>query len=161
MYIGTAQGVCSTAIFWFTVLLTSTILLLPIVAYRFIKLDITPTMADQVRIVQKYGIQKSKSSSLFATRPKLKFRESTRSYKRSAYAFSHTEGFAALIREGKMMAKPKVNFIFFLSVNQIKLKLNSLKSALLKNPLKKKSIFLTFLITQISHKNFNQFKKDT
>jgi len=78
MYIGTAQAVCSTAIFWFTVLLTSAILLLPIVAYRFIKLDLTPTMADKVRIVQKYGTKTPRT--IFATRPR--FRDSTRSLKR-------------------------------------------------------------------------------
>jgi len=107
MYIGTAQAVCSTAIFWFTVLLTSAILLLPIIAYRFIKLDLTPTLADKVRIVQKYGTKTPRTkSTIFATRPRL--RESTRSFKRSAYAFSHQEGFAALIREGKMMPEPNV-----------------------------------------------------
>jgi hypothetical protein len=36
-------------------------------------------------------------------------RASTRSLKRSAYAFSHEEGFAALIREGKMMPEPNVS----------------------------------------------------
>ena len=112
MYIGTAQAVCSTAIFWFTVLLTSAILLLPIIAYRFIKLDLTPTMADKIRIVQKYGSKAPRSkSTIFATRPRL--RESNRSQKRSAYAFSHEEGFAALIQKGKMMPEPSVSYLFF------------------------------------------------
>jgi phospholipid-translocating ATPase len=117
-YIGSAQAVCSTAVFWFTVLLTSAILLLPIIAYRFIKLDMTPSMADKVRIVQKYGTKAPKSkSTIFATRPRASIRASTRSLKRSAYAFSHEEGFAALIREGKMMPEPSVSeltFVFLL-----------------------------------------------
>lgn len=109
-YIGTAQAVCSTAIFWFTVLLTSAILLLPIIAYRFIRLDLTPTLADKVRIVQKYGTKTPKSrSTIFATRPRSSIRASARSLKRSAYAFSHEEGFAALIKEGKMMPEPSVS----------------------------------------------------
>jgi len=108
-YIGTSQAVCSTAVFWFTVLLTSAILLLPIIAYRFIRLDASPSMSEKVRIVQKYGTKTPKSkSNIFATRPRLSMRASTRSTKRSAYAFSHEEGFAALIREGKMMPDPVV-----------------------------------------------------
>ena len=111
-YIGTAQAVCSTATFWFTVLITSAILLLPIIAYRFIRLDLSPTQADKVRILQKYGTKTPKSkSTIFATRPR-SMRASTRSLKRSAYAFSHEEGFAALIREGKMMPEPNVSSKF-------------------------------------------------
>ena len=111
-YIGTAQAVCSTAIFWFTVLISSAILLLPIIAYRFIRLDLTPTLADKVRIVQKYGMKSSKSrSTIFATRPRSSMRASTRSLKKSASAFSHEEGFAALIRDGKMMPEPAVSRI--------------------------------------------------
>ncbi|CAF1065929.1 unnamed protein product, partial [Brachionus calyciflorus] len=108
-YIGTSQAVCSTAVFWFTVLITSAILLLPIIAYRFIRLDLTPTMIEKVRIVQKYGIKPSKTkSTIFATkrRNRSSMRASTRSLKRSAYAFSHEEGFAELIKEGKMMPEP-------------------------------------------------------
>jgi phospholipid-translocating ATPase len=116
-YIGSAQAVCSTAVFWFTVLLTSAILLLPIIAYRFIKLDMTPSMADKVRIAQKYGTKAPKSkSTIFATRPRASIRASTRSLKRSAYAFSHEEGFAALIREGKMMPEPSVSRTFLFLV---------------------------------------------
>lgn len=111
-YIGTAQAVCSTPIFWFTVLITSAILLLPIIAYRFIKLDVMPSEADKVRIIQRYGIKTSKSrSNIFATRPRASIRASTRSLKRSAYAFSHEEGFAELIKEGKMMPDPSVSEI--------------------------------------------------
>ena len=116
-YIGTFQAVCSAAVFWFTVFITSAVLLLPIIAYRFIRLDLTPTMADKVRIVHKYStkIPKSKSSSLFATRPRPSLRASTRSLKRSAYAFSHSEGFAELIKQGKMMPEPKVTKSFSFS----------------------------------------------
>jgi len=110
-YIGTAEAVCSSAIFWFTVLITSAVLLLPIIAYRFVKLDMKPTLTDKVRIIQRYGTKTTKSrSTLFATRPRSSVRASTRSFKRSAYAFSHEEGFAALIKEGKMMPETNVNF---------------------------------------------------
>jgi phospholipid-translocating ATPase len=109
-YIGTAEAVCSTAIFWFTVLLTTSILLLPMIAYRFIKLDLKPSLSDMVRIKQKYGKIKPKSkSAFFQTRPRTSMRGSTRSFKRSGYAFSHEEGFGALIRSGKMMPEPSVS----------------------------------------------------
>jgi len=108
-YIGTAEAVCSTAVFWFTVLLTSCILLLPIIAYRFIKLDMKPNLVDLVRIKQKYGGKTRSKSTFFATRPRSSMRASSRSFKRSGYAFSHEEGFAELIQEGKMMPKPNPN----------------------------------------------------
>jgi hypothetical protein len=77
-------------------------------------------MADKVRIVQKYGTKTPRTNStIFATRPR--FRESTRSLKRSAYAFSHQEGFVALIRERKMMPEPSVLIIeikFFLRLTK-------------------------------------------
>lgn len=117
-YIGTAEAVCSTAIFWFTVLLTSAILLLPIIACRFLKLDLKPSISDLVRIKQKFGKPKPKSkSTIFSTRPRSSMRASTRSIKRSGYAFSHEEGFGALIRSGKMMPEPSVsNTICFLFI---------------------------------------------
>ena len=109
-YIGSAQNVCAMPVFWLTTFLTSAVLLLPIIAYRFIKLDMMPTMAERVRIVHKYGLKTTKSkSTIFATRPRASMRASSRSLKRSAYAFSHEEGFAALIREGKMMPEPSVS----------------------------------------------------
>ena len=110
-YIGTSQAVCSTAVFWLTVLLTSAILLLPIIAYRFIRLDAYPTIAERVRIVQKFNTKSR--TNIFRTRPRSSMRASTRSTKRSAYAFSHEEGFAALIREGKMMPDPIVSRTIF------------------------------------------------
>lgn len=105
-------------------LLTAAILLLPIVAYRFLRLDLTPTVADKVQLMQGRGglagaaIKASKSrSAIFAgatrvMRPRSSVRGSTRSLKRSAYAFSHEEGFAELIKEGKMMPEPSVRFFF-------------------------------------------------
>ena len=76
-------------------------------------------MTDKVRIVQKYGMKTPKSkSTIFATRPR-SMRASTRSLKRSAYAFSHEEGFAALIKEGKMMPEQNVSFDFYLHIIRI------------------------------------------
>lgn len=117
-YIGTAQHVCSCALFWFTVLLTAAILLLPIIAYRFLRLDLTPSVADKVQLMQKSGaIKATKSSRIFTTRmrPRSSVRASSRSLKRSAYAFSHEEGFAELIKEGKMMPEPSVCYYFLSS----------------------------------------------
>jgi phospholipid-translocating ATPase len=109
-YIGTAETVCSSVIFWFTVLLTTSILLLPMIAYRFIKIDLKPSLSDMVRIKQKFGKIKPKTkSTFFKTRPRSSIRGSTRSNRRSGYAFSHEEGFGALIRSGKMIPEPNVS----------------------------------------------------
>ena len=108
---GTAEAVCSTAIFWFTVLLTTSILLLHMIAYRFIKIDLKPSLSDMVRIKQKFGKTKPKpKTKFFQTRPRSSMRASTRSIKRSGYAFSHEEGFGALIRSGKMVPESNVSY---------------------------------------------------
>jgi phospholipid-translocating ATPase len=127
-YIGTAQAVLSTAVFWFTAVLTSAILILPVMAYRFIKIDTMPSITDKVKIVHTYGNKHAKSK-IFATRPRqASMRASTRSLKRSAYAFSHEEGYAALIRDGKMMPDQQnviiiisLFFIFLLSSFELSL----------------------------------------
>ena len=53
-YLGVFRKALSTPIFWFTLALVLTILLVPIIAYRFYKLDVEPTLADRCRYVQRF-----------------------------------------------------------------------------------------------------------
>jgi hypothetical protein len=86
--------------FWFTSLLTTVVLLLPVVAWRFYRSDVHPTLADKVRLLQRHAKIKPKEEF----RP-FSGRRSRRSV-RSGYAFAHQEGFGRLITSGKMMRPP-------------------------------------------------------
>ncbi len=50
----------SDASFWFTCLLTTVVLLLPVVAWRFYRSDVHPTLADKVRLLQRHSKIKPK-----------------------------------------------------------------------------------------------------
>jgi len=103
-YVGTARNVMSTGPFWFTLILTVTILLVPVVAERFYYIDTRPTLTDKVRLKQKISKSKSRSGELILRRQST-MRRSTRSL-RSGYAFSHAEGFGNLITSGTNMRLP-------------------------------------------------------
>ena len=91
----------STATFWFTLVLTVVVLLVPVIAERFYYIDTKPTLSERVRLKQR--VQKSKSRSTeFALRRQSLQRRSTRSM-RSSYAFAHQEGFGELITSGVNM----------------------------------------------------------
>ena len=46
--------------FWFTCLLSTVVLLLPVVAWRFYRSDVHPTLADKVRLLQRHSKIKPK-----------------------------------------------------------------------------------------------------
>ncbi|KAK3098825.1 hypothetical protein FSP39_023456 [Pinctada imbricata] len=100
-YQGVATQVFSCAQFWLTLLLVCTILLVPIVAYRFYLLDVKPTLSDRIRLKQRMTKSKSRSKDLHIRRHST-LRRSTRSL-RSGYAFAHQEGFGELITSGLNM----------------------------------------------------------
>lgn len=100
-YEGVAYQVFSSAQFWFTLLLTCTILLLPIIAYRFYYIDVHPTLTERIRLKQRLMKSKSRSKD-FHIRRASTLRRSTRSL-RSGYAFAHQEGFGELITSGLNM----------------------------------------------------------
>ena len=96
-YIGTMEKLMSDATFWFTCLLSTVVLLLPIIAWRFYRADVHPTLTDKVRMLQRSSKIKPKEEF----RP-FSGRRSRRSL-RSGYAFAHQEGFGRLITSGKIM----------------------------------------------------------
>ena len=99
VYSGVAMKVFALPAFWFCVLITSTILILPMVAYRFYTSNVTPTLADRVRLRQRLKKSKSKLSRDFRMHRQSTIRRSTRSI-RSGYAFAHQAGFGELITSG-------------------------------------------------------------
>ena len=100
-YLGSAENVMGTANFMFTLILTVTILLLPVVAARFYQIDTRPTLTEKVRLKQRISKSKSKSADLILRRAST-MRRSQRSL-RSGYAFAHQEGFGELITTGSIM----------------------------------------------------------
>jgi hypothetical protein len=106
-YSGTVQTVMATANFWFTLLLTVVVILIPVVAERFYFIDTRPTLTDRLRVKQKVGDIKAKAGVRIVRRAST-LRRSQRSVGRSGYAFAHQEGFGQLITSGSIMRrKPK------------------------------------------------------
>merc|ERR1712045_249635 len=96
-YVGSLSTAMSDPTFWFTCLLTTVVLLLPVVAWRFYRSDVHPTLTDKVRLLQRHA--KIKPKAEFRPFSGRRSRRSTR----SGYAFAHTEGFGRLITSGRMM----------------------------------------------------------
>ncbi|XP_046677683.1 phospholipid-transporting ATPase ID isoform X2 [Homalodisca vitripennis] len=95
-------------VFWLTTLLTSTILMVPGVAWRFYFTDVYPTLADRVRLKQRVTKRRSRvSETMTVTQSARRHRRSIR----SGYAFAHEEGFGRLITSGKLMKRvpPRTN----------------------------------------------------
>lgn len=100
-YLGVFRKALSTPLFWFTLFLVLVILLVPIIAYRFYKLDLEPTLSDRCRFIQRISRRRTKP-----VEPQLRRRSSTRKSRRSirsGYAFSHQEGFGNLITSGMII----------------------------------------------------------
>ena len=101
-YDGIATNVMGTGDFWFTMILTVTILLIPVVAERFYVIDTRPTLNDKVRLKQKVSKSRSRDSALILRRTST-MRRSMRASMRSGYAWAHSEGFGELITTGRNM----------------------------------------------------------
>lgn len=96
------------ATFWFTLVLVIVILMIPVVAWRFYFVDVSPTLSDRVRLKQRLSAIRAHKSQDFMRTPSA--RRSRRSL-RSGYAFAHQEGFGKLITSGKIMRKTGLNFV--------------------------------------------------
>ncbi|XP_038124235.1 phospholipid-transporting ATPase ID-like [Cyprinodon tularosa] len=95
-FIGTARNSLNQPNAWLTMFLTSLLCVLPVVALRFILMQIRPTINDRVR----YKMQKD---TLPAPPPRRPVRRvSTR---RSGYAFSHSQGYGALVTSERFLFK--------------------------------------------------------
>jgi len=98
-YVGSLGTAMADPTFWLTTLLTTIVLMLPVIGWRFYKVDVTPTLTDKARMVQRHTKIRKKDSGL--PRP-FSGRRSRRSV-RSGYAFAHSEGFGRLITSGRIM----------------------------------------------------------
>ncbi|VDP04896.1 unnamed protein product [Heligmosomoides polygyrus] len=101
---GVAFKTMATPQFWFSILMVSVILLLPVMLNRFFWLDTHPSFADRLRVRKKLGkratsVKEDKKTPFTRSAAT---RRSVRGSLRSGYAFSHSQGFGELILKGKL-----------------------------------------------------------
>uniref|UniRef100_A0A8D3CCJ6 Phospholipid-transporting ATPase n=1 Tax=Scophthalmus maximus TaxID=52904 RepID=A0A8D3CCJ6_SCOMX len=85
-FIGTGRNSLNQPNIWLTILLTSTLCVLPVVTYRFLLIQLCPTINDKVRL----HIHRTKASPS----------------RRSGYAFSHAQGYGDLVTSGWFLRRP-------------------------------------------------------
>ncbi|XP_055009177.1 phospholipid-transporting ATPase ID-like [Boleophthalmus pectinirostris] len=98
-FIGTARNSLNQPSVWLTILLTTLLCILPVVAVRFIFYQLRPTINDKVR----YKVRKEALPAPAPRRPPPR-RISTR---RSGYAFSHSQGYGDLVTSKWVLLKRK------------------------------------------------------
>uniref|UniRef100_A0A4W6C976 Phospholipid-transporting ATPase n=1 Tax=Lates calcarifer TaxID=8187 RepID=A0A4W6C976_LATCA len=96
-FIGTARNSLNQPNVWLTIFLTSLLCTLPVVAFRFILIQLWPTINDKMR-------HKVRKEALPAPAPR---RLPTRriSTRRSGYAFSHSQGYGDLVTSRRFLLK--------------------------------------------------------
>uniref|UniRef100_A0A8C1IED7 Phospholipid-transporting ATPase n=1 Tax=Cyprinus carpio TaxID=7962 RepID=A0A8C1IED7_CYPCA len=96
-FIGTARNCLNQPNVWLTVALTAILCVLPVVVYRFLSSQISPTINEKVR----YKVCQMKEP---APRPR-RTRLTRRSTRRSGYAFSHAHGYGDLMTSGRYLRR--------------------------------------------------------
>ncbi|XP_028985138.1 phospholipid-transporting ATPase ID [Betta splendens] len=109
-FVGSAQSTLLQPVVWLTIALATAICVVPVLAVRFLKLDLKPQLSDTVRHTQLVRQKKRKPAGCgvggawrgtgSASEGRLGARGGSR---RSGYAFAHQEGFGELITSGKNM----------------------------------------------------------
>nr|XP_015831762.2 phospholipid-transporting ATPase ID [Nothobranchius furzeri] len=92
--IGAARNSLNQPNVWLTIFLSSLLCTLPVLAYRFVLIQIRPAITDKVRCKARKGLPEP------APRRPYTRRISTR---RSGYAFSHAQGYGDLVTSGKFL----------------------------------------------------------
>ncbi|KAF4088517.1 hypothetical protein AMELA_G00082980 [Ameiurus melas] len=108
---GSAQNTLAQPVVWLTIALATVICIVPVVAFRFLKLNLKPQLSDTVRYTQLVRQKKWKPSGragsgaggMGATGGGALGRSCHGGSRRSGYAFAHQEGFGELITSGKNM----------------------------------------------------------
>lgn len=94
-FIGTARNSLNQPNEWLTIFLASLLCILPVVAFRFLVIQLRPTINDKVR-------HKVRKEALPAPAPRRPIRKRI-STRRSGYAFSHTQGYGDLVTSGRFL----------------------------------------------------------
>ncbi|XP_060906634.1 phospholipid-transporting ATPase ID isoform X1 [Labrus mixtus] len=109
-FVGSAQSTLLQPVVWLTIALATAICIVPVLAFRFLKVDLKPQLSDTVRYTQLVHQKKRKPVGRgvggtwrgvgSVSEGRLGARGGSR---RSGYAFAHQEGFGELITSGKNM----------------------------------------------------------
>ncbi|KAG9354384.1 hypothetical protein JZ751_001091 [Albula glossodonta] len=97
-FIGTARNSLSQPNVWLTILLTTILCVIPVVTYRFLLIQLWPTINDKVR----FKVRQAKSAP---PPPPTRARIRRTSSRRSAYAFSHAQGYGDLVTSGRFLRR--------------------------------------------------------
>uniref|UniRef100_A0A4W5P6B9 Phospholipid-transporting ATPase n=1 Tax=Hucho hucho TaxID=62062 RepID=A0A4W5P6B9_9TELE len=104
-FIGTARNSLNQPNVWLTMLLTSILCVLPVVAYRFLRILLWPTINDKVRCRGQDKVLPPVPRRVQARRV---------STRRSGYAFSHAQGYGDLVTSGRFLRwTPKSRLALF------------------------------------------------
>ncbi|XP_076592980.1 phospholipid-transporting ATPase ID [Chaetodon auriga] len=109
-FVGSAQSTLLQPVVWLTIALATAICIVPVLAFRFLKVDLKPQLSDTVRYTQlvrqkkRKPVGRSVGSAWRGVGSVSEGRLGARSgSRRSGYAFAHQEGFGELITSGKNM----------------------------------------------------------
>uniref|UniRef100_A0A8C4HXN9 Phospholipid-transporting ATPase n=1 Tax=Dicentrarchus labrax TaxID=13489 RepID=A0A8C4HXN9_DICLA len=94
-FIGTARNSLNQPNIWLTILLTSILCVLPVVTYRFLLIQLCPTINDKAKATP--------------SPPPRRTRIRRTSSRRSGYAFSHAQGYGDLVTSGRFLRRPAVS----------------------------------------------------
>ncbi|KAA8592502.1 hypothetical protein FQN60_017957 [Etheostoma spectabile] len=101
-FIGTARNSLNQPNIWLTILLTSILCVLPVVTYRFLFIQLYPTINDKVM----FKVRQAKATP---APPPLRTRIRRTSSRRSGYAFSHAQGYGNLVTSGRFLRRPALS----------------------------------------------------
>uniref|UniRef100_A0A3P9I6R9 Phospholipid-transporting ATPase n=1 Tax=Oryzias latipes TaxID=8090 RepID=A0A3P9I6R9_ORYLA len=121
-FVGSAQNTLLQPVVWLTIALATAICIVPVLAFRFLKLDLKPQLSDTVRYTQLVRQKRRKPAGRSmggvwrgtgsVSEGRLGARGGSR---RSGYAFAHQEGFGELITSGKNMRLSSLGLASFAS----------------------------------------------
>ncbi|KAG8012736.1 Phospholipid-transporting ATPase ID [Nibea albiflora] len=103
-FVGTARNCLSEKSVWLVILLTTVVCVVPGLAVSFLRADLFPTLTDKVRHLQQLRKREGPQEQNLR-------RVRRTSSRRSAYAFSHQQGFGELITSGKNMRRSTVSSV--------------------------------------------------
>ncbi|KAM9310665.1 phospholipid-transporting ATPase ID [Pholidichthys leucotaenia] len=120
-FVGSAQSTLLQPVVWLTIVLATAICIVPVLAFRFLKLDLKPQLSDTVRYTQlrqkrRKLVGRSGGGAWRGMSSVSDGRLGTRGgSRRSGYAFAHQEGFGELITSGKNMRLSSLGLATFAS----------------------------------------------
>ncbi|XP_056157796.1 phospholipid-transporting ATPase ID isoform X2 [Lampris incognitus] len=101
-FIGTARNTLNQPNVWLTILLTSILCILPVIAYRFLWIQLRPTINDKVM----FKVRQAKATP---PPPPRRTRMRRTSSRRSGYAFSHAQGYGDLVTSRRFLRRPAIS----------------------------------------------------